>query len=53
TAGASVGIAVYPEHANDGTSLTHHADAAMYRAKKNDELFAIYNPEEIALSAHS
>jgi diguanylate cyclase (GGDEF)-like protein/PAS domain S-box-containing protein len=32
--GASIGIAVYPEHAEDGTELLKHADQAMYQAKR-------------------
>lgn len=31
---ASVGIALYPEHGTDATTLVHHADAAMYAAKR-------------------
>ncbi|MGM0516489.1 MAG: diguanylate cyclase domain-containing protein [Pseudomonadota bacterium] len=31
--GASIGIAVYPEHAGDTDALINHADAAMYDAK--------------------
>ena len=32
--GASIGIAVYPQDAQDATSLVKHADIAMYRAKE-------------------
>ncbi|MFW6322610.1 MAG: diguanylate cyclase domain-containing protein [Guyparkeria sp.] len=31
--GASIGIAVYPDHALDADALINHADAAMYNAK--------------------
>lgn len=31
--GASVGIALYPEHSRDTEELLHHADLAMYEAK--------------------
>lgn len=42
---ASIGIAVYPNDGEDADSLLIHADAAMYRAKKqgkND--FQLYSP---------
>ncbi|MDD3354182.1 GGDEF domain-containing protein [Zoogloea sp.] len=32
--GCSIGLAIYPEHGSDPTSLLHHADQAMYRAKR-------------------
>ncbi|MEM7272948.1 MAG: EAL domain-containing protein [Actinomycetota bacterium] len=32
--GASLGVAVYPEHGDDGQRLMHHADMAMYEAKR-------------------
>ncbi len=32
--GASMGVAVYPDHGNDLTKLWRSADAAMYRAKR-------------------
>jgi diguanylate cyclase (GGDEF)-like protein len=31
--GVSIGAALYPDHGRDASSLTAHADAAMYRAK--------------------
>lgn len=33
TCGGSLGIAIYPTHASDATSLMNNADLAMYRAK--------------------
>jgi diguanylate cyclase (GGDEF)-like protein len=43
---ASIGVAVYPDHGEDGHILTKNADIAMYAAKeegKND--FRFYSPE--------
>ncbi|MBL8492205.1 MAG: diguanylate cyclase, partial [Rhodocyclaceae bacterium] len=34
TLGASVGVALYPEHGLDADSLMQHADSAMYGAKR-------------------
>lgn len=34
TASVSIGIAVFPDHARDGATLLHRADAAMYLAKR-------------------
>ncbi len=34
TIGASMGVAIYPDHAEDPQRLLHHADMAMYRAKQ-------------------
>lgn len=34
TLGASIGIAVYPQNANNGEALIHLADTAMYHAKQ-------------------
>jgi len=40
---ASVGIAIYPEHGNDGESLLKNADTAMYQVKRNGRCnFAVY-----------
>jgi diguanylate cyclase (GGDEF)-like protein len=32
--GASIGVAVYPDHADDAATLMRHADGAMYTAKE-------------------
>jgi diguanylate cyclase (GGDEF)-like protein/PAS domain S-box-containing protein len=32
---ASIGVAIYPDHGSDDKTLTRHADAAMYHAKKS------------------
>jgi diguanylate cyclase (GGDEF)-like protein/PAS domain S-box-containing protein len=42
---ASVGIAVYPEHAVDTETLARRADVAMYTAKRSGSGFAVYAPE--------
>lgn len=40
--GASIGIALYPEHAGDMDTLLHRADVAMYVAKHADSEYAVY-----------
>jgi diguanylate cyclase (GGDEF)-like protein len=39
---ASLGIAVYPDHADDADTLMKRADIAMYEAKKNQSGVAVY-----------
>jgi EAL domain-containing protein (putative c-di-GMP-specific phosphodiesterase class I) len=41
----SIGIAVYPDHGEDGASLLRHADVAMYLAKQYDAGFTVYDPQ--------
>jgi diguanylate cyclase (GGDEF)-like protein/PAS domain S-box-containing protein len=42
---SSAGIALYPEHGLDQTSLSHHADVAMYAAKAaGRDQYVIYEP---------
>jgi len=41
---ASIGIARFPEHGDDGNALMRAADVAMYTAKRNQSGFAIYDP---------
>jgi diguanylate cyclase (GGDEF)-like protein len=55
--GASIGIAVYPEHGADAESMIHRADTAMYVAKQRGGGIAIYaaerderSPSRIALA---
>jgi diguanylate cyclase (GGDEF)-like protein/PAS domain S-box-containing protein len=38
----SVGIAVYPQHAEDGEALMRRADAAMYAAKRAKSGYSVY-----------
>ncbi len=42
---ASIGIALYPEHADDGEQLMQHADIAMYEAKTAQSGHACYARE--------
>jgi diguanylate cyclase (GGDEF)-like protein/PAS domain S-box-containing protein len=42
---ASIGIAVYPEHAVDAETLARRADVAMYTAKRTGGGAAVYSPE--------
>jgi len=41
----SIGIALYPEHGNDGIELSKHADIAMYQAKE-------YGRDNVRLFGH-
>lgn len=46
TISASIGIAAYPDHADELDALLSSADEAMYIAKKNGKnQFAVYSPE--------
>lgn len=42
---ASTGIALFPQHADDSSSLIRYADIAMYQAKRADRDYAVYAPE--------
>ena len=43
---ASIGIAVYPDHAKDSESLIKYADVAMYQAKENGRnCYSTFHPE--------
>jgi predicted signal transduction protein with EAL and GGDEF domain len=48
--GASIGIAVYPDHGHDPHLLLQHADVAMYQAKRDRQPSTVYDPE---LDQHS
>lgn len=43
---ASIGVALYPDHAEDGDLLTQRADVAMYNAKRGGRGWAVYSPQQ-------
>ena len=43
--GASIGIAMYPEHGNITQQLLQHSDVAMYAAKRNGSGYVMYTDE--------
>lgn len=49
--GVSVGVALYPEHGTDLETLVHNADIAMYKAKREQLGFSIFNAEQAQGSA--
>ena len=46
--GASIGIAIYPMHGEDPSTLLRRADVAMYVAKRSGGGHAVYAPEQEA-----
>ncbi|MFP5506926.1 MAG: putative bifunctional diguanylate cyclase/phosphodiesterase, partial [Gammaproteobacteria bacterium] len=44
--GASIGIALFPDHGMDAETLFKHADVAMYVAKQNGAPYSVYNPQQ-------
>lgn len=54
--GASIGIALFPEHGDDAATLLRRADIAMYVAKRSQSGYAVFvpqydqhNPEQLTL----
>ena len=43
---ASTGIALFPNHAEDASTLIRYADIAMYMAKRSGRDYAIYAPDQ-------
>lgn len=44
--GVSVGVAMFPDHGADVTTLLQRADVAMYAAKRSHSGFKLYDPEQ-------
>ncbi len=44
--GASIGIALFPEHGSDADGLMRRADVAMYVAKRGSGGYSVYAPEK-------
>ncbi len=43
--GGSIGVALFPDHGEDFTTLLRHADVAMYDAKQRNDTVAVYVAE--------
>src|SRR5437660_9301288 len=46
TVNLSIGIAVFPQHADDADALTRRADVAMYAAKRARSGFSVYSVDQ-------
>lgn len=44
--GVSIGVAVYPQHGDDASTLVRHADVAMYHAKRNKLGYSLYKQSQ-------
>ena len=45
---SSIGVALYPEHGTDPKTLMHHADQAMYQAKRGGKNNFTIAPETVS-----
>ena len=50
--GASIGVALFPDHGEDAETLLHHADQAMYQAKNQGKHTFRFFTEAINIKAH-
>lgn len=50
--GASIGIAVYPEHGEDAVTLLRRADIAMYAAKRSGSRNVVWHPKQEDMLEH-
>lgn len=48
TVGVSIGIALFPEHSSETDTLAQMADEAMYEAKRNRKIYAVFDPSLIS-----
>ncbi len=48
---SAIGIALFPQHGEDASTLASHADSAMYRAKWNAVPYLFYQAEATSASA--
>jgi diguanylate cyclase (GGDEF)-like protein len=50
--GASIGIALFPDHGEDADTLLSHADIAMYAAKRGDTDYTFFDPGADETTSH-